>query len=99
MLKSYKSLHRTILQVFEDDSSTVKSARAKVREEFMKNANEKDTNKIEELLKVADDVQNVLRKDVVQAIKNEKGHYKLKLRAEHLRDNAGCASREPTKDI
>ncbi|XP_064470329.1 complex III assembly factor LYRM7-like [Ornithodoros turicata] len=97
VLSSYKALHRTILFVFDGDVGTIQSARAKAREEFKKNACVKDPDKIEELLKFAGDVRDVLRKDVVHAIINEKGHYELQLRPEHLKDNAACAKEEPPR--
>lgn len=88
VLNTYKSLHRTILRVFEGDKDTIQAAKVKAKEEFRKNANETDSGKIDDLLKVAKDVEKVLQKQVVQAVKNETGTYQLKLKPDHLQKNA-----------
>lgn len=94
VLNSYKSLHRVILQVFEGDAETIRAAKIKVKEEYVKNLHENDASKIEELLKTAKDVEKVLQTDVIRAVRNEKGHYEVQLKPHHLQDNASCKSNE-----
>ncbi|EEC05509.1 putative LYR motif-containing protein [Ixodes scapularis] len=91
VLHSYKTLRRTIDQVFQGDTDTIRAAKIQVRQEFAKNAFEPDSAKIQELLKVAEEVDLVLRRDVVQAVRNEEGRYELQLKPHHLHDNASVA--------
>ncbi|EEC14223.1 LYR motif-containing protein, putative [Ixodes scapularis] len=94
VLHSYKTLRRTIDQVFQGDTDTIRAAKIQVRQEFVKNAFEPDSAKIQELLKVAEEVDGrwlMLRRDVVQAVRNEEGRYELQLKPQHLQDNASVA--------
>lgn len=97
VVNSYKSLHRVVLQVFQGDPDTIRAAKSRVKEEYVKNLNETDPSKIRELLKTAEDVEKVLQTDVIRAVKNEKGHYEVQLKPHHLQDNATCSTKE-TKD-
>uniref|UniRef100_A0A023FPA3 Complex III assembly factor LYRM7 n=1 Tax=Amblyomma cajennense TaxID=34607 RepID=A0A023FPA3_AMBCJ len=94
VLNSYKSLHRVILQVFQGDPDTIRAARSRVKEEYVKNLNETDSSKIQELLKTAKDVEKVLQTDVIRAVRNEKGNYEVQLKPHHLQDNATCNTNE-----
>lgn len=76
------------LRVFEGNKDTIQAAKVKAKEEFRKDSNETNTSKIDDLLKVAKDIENVLQKQIVQAIKNETGRYQLKLKPGHLQKNA-----------
>lgn len=98
VLNSYKSLHRVILQVFEGDSQTIRAAKVRVKEEYVKNLHETDSGKIEELLKTAKDVEKVLQTDVIRAVRNDKGNYEVELKPHHLQDNATCKPHD-TKDL
>uniref|UniRef100_A0A6M2CUB0 Complex III assembly factor LYRM7 n=1 Tax=Rhipicephalus microplus TaxID=6941 RepID=A0A6M2CUB0_RHIMP len=90
VLNSYKSLHRVILQVFEGDPETIRAAKVRVKEEYVKNLHETDSRKIEELLKTAKDVEKVLQTDLIKAVRNEKGNYEVQLKPHPLQDNATC---------
>uniref|UniRef100_G3MSL4 Complex III assembly factor LYRM7 n=2 Tax=Amblyomma TaxID=6942 RepID=G3MSL4_AMBMU len=94
VLNSYKSLHRVILEVFQGDPDTIRAAKSRVKEEYVKNLNETDSSKIQELLKTAKDVEKVLQTDVIRAVRNEAGHYEVQLKPHHLQDNATCNTNE-----
>ncbi|KAH7951123.1 complex III assembly factor LYRM7 [Rhipicephalus sanguineus] len=97
VLNSYKSLHRVILQVFEGDPETIRAARVRVKEEYVKNLRETDSGKIEELLKTAKNVEKVLQTDLIRAVRNEKGNYEVQLKPHHLQDNATCKPHDANK--
>ena len=85
---AYKSLHRARQSVFKNDNVALEAAKYKIREEFRKNAGEKDPVKIAELAKIAEETAVILRKTVVQAVMNENGNYKLNITEDsHLQNN------------
>ncbi|KAI6058486.1 Complex III assembly factor LYRM7 [Aix galericulata] len=68
VLKLFKSLHRTRQEVFKNDTRALEAARQKINEEFKNNQNETSEEKINELLKIASDVEVILRTSVIQAV-------------------------------
>ncbi|KAM6033622.1 complex III assembly factor LYRM7 isoform 3-T4 [Chlamydotis macqueenii] len=68
VLKLFKLLHRTRQQVFKNDTRALEAARQKINEEFKNNQDETSEEKINELLKIASDVEVILRTSVIQAL-------------------------------
>uniref|UniRef100_A0A8B9E2X2 Complex III assembly factor LYRM7 n=1 Tax=Anser cygnoides TaxID=8845 RepID=A0A8B9E2X2_ANSCY len=68
VLKLFKLLHRTRQEVFKNDTRALEAARQKINEEFKNNQNETSEEKINELLKIASDVEVILRTSVIQAV-------------------------------
>ncbi|XP_015470893.1 complex III assembly factor LYRM7 isoform X3 [Parus major] len=68
VLKLFKSLHRTRQEVFKNDTKALEAARQKINEEFRNNRDETSEEKINELLKIASDVEVILRTSVIQAV-------------------------------
>ncbi|XP_013408491.1 complex III assembly factor LYRM7 isoform X1 [Lingula anatina] len=66
VLAAFKQLHKTRKVVFEGDTYALKLTQDKINEEFKKNKNETDSDKIKELIKIANDSETILRKNVVQ---------------------------------
>ena len=79
MLSAYKELHRARQIVFKNDAVALEAGKYKIREEFRKNANLRDEKEIMQLAKTAEETAVILKKTVVQAVRNEKGNYKLNL--------------------
>ncbi|EDO32069.1 predicted protein [Nematostella vectensis] len=89
VLSCYRKLHRARLKTFQGDTLALEAGRQKIREEFAKNKNEADKTKIAELILTAEDVERMLRQNVVQAILQEKDKYKAKITEDtQLLDNA-----------
>lgn len=65
-------MHRTSQFVFQEDNYAINAARIKINEEFKKNKEAEDSVK---QLKLANDVINELKTNIVQAKKEESGHY------------------------
>ncbi|XP_014803059.1 PREDICTED: complex III assembly factor LYRM7 isoform X1 [Calidris pugnax] len=68
VLKLFKLLHRTRQEVFKNDTRALEAARKKINEEFKNNQDETSEEKINELLKMASDVEVILRTSVIQAV-------------------------------
>ncbi|XP_074426727.1 complex III assembly factor LYRM7 isoform X5 [Larus michahellis] len=68
VLKLFKLLHRTRQEVFKNDTRALEAARQKINEEFKNNQDETSEEKINELLKMASDVEVILRTSVIQAV-------------------------------
>ncbi|NXF92546.1 LYRM7 factor, partial [Eubucco bourcierii] len=68
VLKVFKSLHRTRQEVFKNDARALEAARQKINEEFRNNQDETSEEKIKEFLKIASDVEVILRTSVIQAV-------------------------------
>ncbi|XP_062465798.1 complex III assembly factor LYRM7 isoform X2 [Pezoporus occidentalis] len=68
VLKLFKSLHRTRQEVFKNDTRALEAARQKINEEFKNHQDETSEEKINELLKIASDVEVILRTSVIQAV-------------------------------
>lgn len=62
----FKALHRTSMVVFKEDNRALEAARLKINEEFKKNKNETSDENIKKMIKMASDVEIVLRESVVQ---------------------------------
>ncbi|CRK91342.1 CLUMA_CG005015, isoform A [Clunio marinus] len=81
ILRAFKILHRIVQQTFEGDKRAIVEARHRINLEFRKNSTIKEQEVIHEKLKIAKDVGDILKHQVVQAVKNpESDHYELKLR-------------------
>lgn len=69
VLKAYKTLHRIVQETFKGDKRALTEGRKKINIEFKKNR-ELTKDDIDEKLKIAYDVANLLKHQVVQAVKN-----------------------------
>ncbi|XP_069131339.1 complex III assembly factor LYRM7-like [Argopecten irradians] len=67
VLTCFRKLHKTKFAVFQDDDFAIKETRKRINEEFKKGKNETDPEKIEEMIKTAEDVDKLLRQTVIQA--------------------------------
>ncbi|KAM6289619.1 complex III assembly factor LYRM7 isoform 1-T1 [Aegotheles albertisi] len=86
-LKLFKLLHRTRQAVFKNDARALEAARQKINEEFKHNQNETSQEKINELLKIASDVEMILRTSVIQAVHTDSDKILLIPRKDLLQDN------------
>lgn len=68
ILKAYKILRRISEQTFQGDKRAILEARQKMKLEFKKEIKPEDS--IQEKLKVAKEVGQILKTQVVQAVKN-----------------------------
>ncbi|XP_031952811.1 complex III assembly factor LYRM7 [Corvus moneduloides] len=96
VLKLFKLLHRTRQEVFKNDTKALEAARQKINEEFRNNRDEKSEEKINELLKIASDVEVILRTSVIQAVHTDSDKIVLIPRKDVLQDNTPYLDK-PTK--
>ena len=82
-LAGYRKLLRTASIVFRDDVYAISQAKIKLREEFRKQAHVTDSSELRELFKGIDDVDEMLRFNIVQGKRNERGNYDMKIREEN----------------
>ncbi|KAI1905159.1 hypothetical protein AGOR_G00013270 [Albula goreensis] len=68
VFRVFKALHKTRMNVFKDDSRALTAARQKINEEFRKNKGETSEEKINQMIKMASDVEVVLRQSVIQGV-------------------------------
>ena len=95
MLSCYRSLHRTRLKVFRDDTFALEAGRQRIRTEFQKNKNETDPAKIAELIKMAEGAEQVLRCNIVQGVETDKGTFRLRITEDtELQNNAPRPSKK-----
>ncbi|XP_074788104.1 complex III assembly factor LYRM7 isoform X1 [Athene noctua] len=87
VLKVFKLLHRTRQEVFKNDTRALEAARQKINEEFKTNQDETSEEKINELLKIASDVEVILRTSVIQAVHTDSDKILLIPRKDLLQDN------------
>ncbi|CAH1789865.1 unnamed protein product [Owenia fusiformis] len=78
----FKELHRTRQHVFSGDLEAQTKGRLKINEEFKKNKDETDPEKIEKLIKTANGANDYLKKMIVQAVKVKDDTYEVKLTKE-----------------
>ncbi|XP_053389980.1 complex III assembly factor LYRM7-like [Mercenaria mercenaria] len=77
VLSIFKQLHKTRKSVFNGDTYALGVVREKINEEFKSNKDVDDTQKIEELLTLAESTEHALRTMVVQAEYNpDTGNYR-----------------------
>ncbi|XP_048787218.1 complex III assembly factor LYRM7 isoform X1 [Lagopus muta] len=86
-LRLFKLLHRTRQEVFKNDTRALEAARQKINEEFRNNQSETSEEKINELLKIASDVEVILRTSVIQAVHTDSNKILLLPRKDLLQDN------------
>ncbi|XP_042643679.1 complex III assembly factor LYRM7 isoform X1 [Tyto alba] len=96
VLKLFKLLHRTRQEVFKNDTRALEAARQKINEEFKNNQDETSEEKINELLKIASDVEVILRTSVIQAVHTDSDKILLIPRKDLLQDNTPYLDK-PTK--
>ncbi|CAH1105131.1 unnamed protein product [Psylliodes chrysocephalus] len=75
VLQSFKTLHKTRLNVFNGDALALSEARKKINEEYKKNKHVTDQTAIEELIKYSNAVEQELKMCVIQAKEVEPGVY------------------------
>ena len=79
VLSAFKELHRARLQAFQGDARALFAARKEINNNFLKNKHITDESKIEELVVVATDAANILRKHVLQLEQIEENRYRANL--------------------
>mmetsp|Transcript_11857 Transcript_11857/g.17680 ORF Transcript_11857/g.17680 Transcript_11857/m.17680 type:complete len:126 (+) Transcript_11857:81-458(+) len=84
VLSGYRRLMRTRSVVFQDHDEALRASRIKIREEIAKNINETEPLKLEKLIKGLNEVEEMLRNNVVQSKRNERGNFEVKMRPENL---------------
>uniref|UniRef100_A0A8C3VLU3 Complex III assembly factor LYRM7 n=2 Tax=Catharus ustulatus TaxID=91951 RepID=A0A8C3VLU3_CATUS len=88
VLKLFKLLHRTRQEVFKNDTKALEAARQKINEEFRNNRDETSEEKINELLKIASDVEVVLRTSVIQAVHTDSDKIALRNNSTHTQERS-----------
>jgi len=79
VLSTFKSLHRVASKTFEGDERTLLAARNQINEGFKKNKHVHNAESIDELVKMAVEVENELKANVIQAKEKEPGVYELNI--------------------
>ncbi|VVC32033.1 Complex 1 LYR protein [Cinara cedri] len=88
VLTAFKSVHKARLLCFKNDDHMLNAAKHQINEEFKKNKTVSDPAALNNLLKLAQDVENELLTQVVQAERIGEKKFKLNLDPErHTYDN------------
>lgn len=85
VLQSFKNLHKTRKSVFNGDVKALSEARKKINEEYRKYKNVSEASTIEEMVNYANEVEEVLRKCVIQAKEVEPGRFEATITKDTLR--------------
>lgn len=75
VLSSFKKLHRTRQRVFAGHDEALTAARTKINDEYRKNIDCQDPDKVKDMVKFAEAVETELRCTVVQAVEVKEGTY------------------------
>jgi len=75
VLKAFKDLHTARLNVFKNDQNALRLGRDEINKQFQINKDVTDPGKIKELIVVAQDSANILRKHVLQLEKVDDDSY------------------------
>ncbi|ELR14677.1 LYR motifcontaining protein 7, putative [Acanthamoeba castellanii str. Neff] len=82
-LKVYRDLLRTQHTVFSGDALAQERARSLIRQEFEAHRGVQDAKEIDDLIARGNDTIAYVRGHVVQAVKNDRGNWEMKLRPEN----------------
>ena len=74
-INGYRRLLRSTRNVFKNDSYALKQARLQLKSEFIKNKNITNNNELVLLLQGIDEVDEMLRFNIVQGKLNDRGNY------------------------
>lgn len=86
-LQSYKQLLRTRLDVFKGDEFAIKESYATIRDAFEKNRCLKDPDQIMRSIEMAEQAEQILRKEVMQARYITDDTVRLNVRLDNVKDN------------
>lgn len=75
VLSSFRRLHRTRQQVFAGDEAALSAARIRINEDYKKNKDCTDAEKVQEMIQFAEAVEAELRCTVVQAVQSKDGTF------------------------
>jgi hypothetical protein len=76
-MKGYRRLLKTVQVVFKGDHHALHQGRKQLREEFQKNRFVTDADELAELYGGIDEVDEMLRFNIVQGKLNDKGNYEV----------------------
>ncbi|XP_033324038.2 complex III assembly factor LYRM7 isoform X2 [Megalopta genalis] len=79
VLETFKKLHRTRMKTFQGDEHALTDLRNKINEEYRKNKNVTNTAAIEELNKLAQQVEHEVRTNIIQAVEKKPGVFALRI--------------------
>ncbi|CAK8671247.1 unnamed protein product [Clavelina lepadiformis] len=79
VLAAFKDLHKARLQTFRGDKKALDAGRLEINQNFRKNKDITDPVKIEELITVAQDSANILRKHVLQLEQIEENKFRANI--------------------
>lgn len=75
VLSLFRKLHRTGQRVFRGDEKALKAGRQRINDEFKSKRHVDDINSISELIKYGEDVEELLRTQVIQAQQKVDGNF------------------------
>jgi len=74
-LNGYRRLLKSATIVFKNDAYALKQAKIQLKNEFIKNKNITSSSELKQLLQGIDEVDEMLKFNIVQGKLNEKGNY------------------------
>lgn len=78
-VSGFRKLLRSAQVAFKADSFALSQAKAQLKEEFRKNSNVKDPSELQQLIRGIEEVDEMLRFNIVQGKRNEKGNFAASL--------------------
>lgn len=86
-LTSYKRLLKTRLVVFKGDEYAIKQSHAAIRDSFEKNRHLQDPDDILKQIEIAEQAEEILRKEVMQARFVNDQTIRVNVRLDNVKDN------------
>jgi len=81
-VRGFRKLLKTACVVFKDDSDAIEAARDTLKEEFRKQAHITDKKHLQEMFAGIEEVEQMLRFNIVQGKINERGNFDVDLSRE-----------------
>jgi len=81
-VRGFRKLLKTACVVFKDDNDAIEAARETLKEEFRKQAHVVDKKELEQMFAGIEEVEEMLRFNIVQGRMNERGNFDVDLSRE-----------------
>merc|ERR1739842_206156 len=82
VLQCFKNLHKTRCAVFKGDERALQAAREKINLEFKTNKNIDKPESVSELIKYCNEIEEVLKRTVIQTVQTSEDKFKANIRDE-----------------
>mmetsp|Transcript_4118 Transcript_4118/g.7873 ORF Transcript_4118/g.7873 Transcript_4118/m.7873 type:complete len:128 (+) Transcript_4118:30-413(+) len=99
VLGGYRRLLRASRELFAGDRVALASSRVELRKNFLKHESETDPKVLQQLLTDIDEVETMMRENMLQAKLNERGNYEVELKVVPTEPGSTCPPKFEPKPV